>query len=406
MCASLSKNYPQLREFSIGVNPSSMPIVSAVIESICSFKHLTNLRCCGTTLPLPVKAFVHIALLPSLRTFSFAATDIYWTNSQFWLLDHKPRPKLFPALQELGIVTLSSSFAAKLLSYVGSRRLTRLVLKVIRDIPRKDVLRLLEAIGNIDASDVLEHLYILLDVVSNDGQPGDPAPITGKTLQPLYALDRLTRIQLDIHCPWGVDDGDLHEMAYTWPMMTVLELGIERPWRGSSANSVLDLPPPRPTFYGLLMLSRCLQLKTLGLEWNTDVNSPEALMVQEDFSRPRPDICMLGRLRIGLSRVLPGDELRVSGLLARLFLDLKRIETGWVVLWHEERTREQERQASEGEAYVADMPAAERIRAYLGIHTRWRAISQFAQECGFIRYQERNWYFSNYERGYTPSDEE
>ena len=66
----------------------------------------------------------------------------------------------------------------------------------------------------------------------------------------------------------------------------------------------------------------------------------------------------------------------------------------------------QERKASEGEAYVADMPAAERMRAYLGIHTQWRAISQFAQECGFIRYQERNWYFSNYERGYTPSDEE
>ena len=143
-----------------------------------------------------------------------------------------------------------------------------------------------------------------------------------------------------------------------------------------------------------------------SLEWNTDVNSPETLMVQEDFSRPRPDICMLGRLRIGLSRVLPGDEYRVSGLLARLFLDLKIIETGWGALWREERTRAQERKASEGEAYVADMSAAERMRSYLDIHTRWQAISQFAQECGFVRYQERNWYFSNYERGYTPSDEE
>ncbi|KAI0686983.1 hypothetical protein C8Q76DRAFT_635718, partial [Earliella scabrosa] len=237
MLSRLLKICPELREFSLGVIPSSVPIVKSVVDACCSFRRLTSFCCGEMTLPLTFKAITHLALLPDLQVLMFASDRSFWTFDDFWLLDHKPKDKIFPSLRNLGMISSTIDVPLKLLPYVSSRHLEQITIKIDGGVSRKRVKPLFSAIADLKGRKAIEHIHIVMDVlptnknstVTTDGD-ACPEPISETTLGPLLGLYKLSRLILDILCPWSINDDLLHRMSLVWPNLTVLELGIERPW--------------------------------------------------------------------------------------------------------------------------------------------------------------------------------
>ncbi|KAI0769997.1 hypothetical protein C8Q74DRAFT_1369232 [Fomes fomentarius] len=391
MLARLKALCPKLREFTLAVIPSSVPIVNATMDACLSFKHLTEFCCGETTLPITFKAFTHLALLPNLQVLRFASDRTYWTFDDFWLLDHKPKSKIFPALRDIGMIVLTIDLPLKILPYISSRQLKRIEVKVMRDVPRNQINPLFSTILALKGYTSIDHIHMMFDVVRSDGDKNlPPDPICEKTLLPLLALPQLSRLELDILCPWDIDDAFLVRMSLAWPELTVLELGIHRPWQPENLDDDTR-PIPRVTFHGLIALSRvCPNLQTLGVEWAPDVRDTHrrnmGCTVPNVFTR----LSALQQLRVGFSRIRAGEEMGVAGLLSNMFPQLREVESYWRTLYCIELD-ERETRIERGEEVAPDEGRLERWATYERKAEKWRTVEEMLPELVLIREQERAW---------------
>ncbi|KAI0712293.1 hypothetical protein C8Q76DRAFT_797163 [Earliella scabrosa] len=395
----LQMTCPNVREFTFGANPSSVPIVNAVMDACCSFNHLTEFRCGELTLPLSFKALTHLALLPNLRVLKFGSDRTFWTFDDFWLLDHKRKDKIFPALRDIGMITLTVDLPLKILPYVSSRHLERVEVKVIEAVPRKRFKPLFEAIASLKGHMTINHVYVLMDVAPPDPRasvngdaPAYPSPISMTTLAPLFSLPRLLRLELDILCPWDLDDELLLTMGVVWPELEVLELGIERPW-----PLQYRVRPPSATFRGLMALSRaCGHLHTLGLEW-----APDGGDRLGTFPHVFVPLSPVEMLRVGYSRVGADEELAVASLLSNAFPRLREIESHWVYARDGVEEAAWKRHVAEmgGEdavvpgEYEIELDEAEREEwtEYDSRSGAWSTVAGMVPELVLVRKQERTW---------------
>ncbi|KAI0754862.1 hypothetical protein C8Q80DRAFT_394500 [Daedaleopsis nitida] len=387
----LQKLCPNLQQFGMYADPSSVHIGSVVMDACLSFKNLTSFDCGGTTLPLSFKAFTYLASLPNLQQLKFATDRKSWSFDDFWLLDHKPKDKIFPALRDLRMTTLTIRLAMKMLPYIHSRRLRHIEVKVIHAILRKQVLPLVYVICCLRGQYRLEHVELSLDVIRSDGDKSQPPePIRGKTIIPFFSLISLRRLHLDIYCPWDIDDDSLKQVALSCPCLTTLELGVDRPW----PTDVLTRPLPRVTFIGLMWVAlMCPRLETLGIEWHPDVDSAQkdrGAMMPIVFTRESA----LTKLRVGFSRLPERDTLATTSLLSNFFPDLRTVESAWGARRRAEMREAQqirERLEKDGGVYVPDPEQAERCKAYGNHGSQWTLVGQTVPEWSLIRGQERDW---------------
>ena len=402
MLSRLLKICPELREFSLGVIPSSVPIVKSVVDACCNFRRLTSFCCGEMTLPLTFKAITHLALLPDLQVLMFASDRSFWTFDDFWLLDHKPKDKIFPSLRNLGMISSTIDVPLKLLPYVSSRHLEQITIKIDGGVPRKRVKPLFGAIADLKGRRAIEHIHIVMDVlptnknsaVTTDGD-ACPEPISETTLGPLLGLSKLSRLILDILCPWSINDDLLHRMSLVWPNLTVLELGIERPWPLHKR-----VQEPGVTLVGLIVLSHlCEHLHTLGLELTPNV--AEVNHSQGTFPSVFVRLAPLENLCVGLSRIEADEEMAVAGILSNAFPTLKQIDSYWATLKEEDENRElekwreaqgsQEESVEAGTAFEPDEALVARWAEYEAMSVKWHEVERTIPELFLVRTQERRW---------------
>lgn len=391
MLARLKELCPRLREFTLAVIPSSVPIVDATVDACLSFKHLTQFCCGETTLPITFKAFTHLALLPNLQVLRFASDRTYWTFDDFWLLDHKPKSKIFPALRDIGMIVLTIHLPLKILPYISSRQLKRVEVKVMHDVPRNQLNPLFSTISALKGHASIDHIHMVFDVVRSDGDKKlPPDPICEKTLLPLLLLPQLSRLELDILCPWDINDTFLLDMSLAWRKLTILELGIHRPWQPENLDDDTR-PIPRVTFDGLIVVSRvCQYLQTLGVEWAPDVRATPRRNIGITVPNVFTHFSTLQQLRVGLSRIKAGEEMSLAGLLSNIFPQLREVESYWRTLYYTELD-ERETRIERGEEVAPDEGRVERWAAYERKAEKWRVVEELLPELGLIRAQERTW---------------
>ena len=392
---------PDLHDFSVAVDEDSKPLVKAVLDTAMSFKHLTSFRCGSTTLPISIPALIHLALLPNLEVLTFSTDRVSWFQSDFLLLDVKPRSTVFPVLRDIAMLSTTVDVPMKILSYISSRHFTTLNVKVLKPVPRKNLIPFFSAIRGRwqqprrRAS--LKNITISMDVVRSDGSDAPPDPIGLTTIDSILCLRGIRVLHLDLLCPWDVDDGFLFEVAECLPHLVALSLGVERPWHAHArAKSDLFTYRPPATFEGLLEFAReCLDLRSLGVEFDTDVSVP--LSQPGMFRPPFPGArgCALEHLSVGLSRIDVGDDaadVALAGQLSNLFPDLQTFDSCWLDLHDVDRERETARLVREGNAYKADPVVVARMDGCWRQAMAWTTVQRTIQEFSLIRSQEQRWY--------------
>lgn len=398
---------PDLRDFSVAVDEDSKPLVKAVLDTAMSFKHLTSFRCGSTTLPISISALVHLALLPNLQVLTFSTDRISWFKADFLLLDIKPRDTIFPALRDLAMLSTALHIPMKVLSYISSPHFTTLNVKVLKPVPRKQLLPFFYTIRGgrrPQRRASLKNISVSMDVACGDVPP---APITLPTIDSILCLHDIRVLHLDILCPWDVDDGFLNEVAECLPHLNALSLGVERPWHAQPqyANSVLT-HRPSATFSGLLTVAReCLELRSLGVEFDTDVG---VSLDQPDVMHPYfPGArgCELEHFSVGFSRIPDGDDVALAGQLSNLFPDLQSFDSCWIELHDADEGRGRERIEREGAAYKMDADVVARMAECQQQAMAWATVQRTVQEFSLIRSQEQRWFIENVLPGKAKSKE-
>ncbi|KAM5534997.1 hypothetical protein V8D89_011370 [Ganoderma adspersum] len=398
---------PDLHDFSVAVDEDSKPLVKAVLDTAMSFRHLTSFRCGSTTLPISIPALIHLALLPNLEVLTFSTDRVSWFQSDFLLLDIKPRSAVFPAIRDIAMLSTTLEVPMKILSYISSRHFTTLNVKVLKPVPRKNLIPFFNAIRGRwqqpRRRESLKNISISMDVVRSDGSDAPPDPIRLTTIDSILCLRGIRILHLDILCPWDVDDDFLFEVAECLPHLAALNLGAERPWH-AHAQEKSDLLTYRPpaTLEGLLEFAReCLNLRNLGVEFDTDIRVP--LSQPGMFRPPFPGArgCALEHLSVGFSRIDVGPggddamDVALAGQLSNLFPDLQTFDSCWLDLYDADQEREAARRVREGDAYKEDATVAARMDACWRQGMAWTTVQRTIQEFSLVRSQEQRWYIEN-----------
>ncbi|OJT11771.1 hypothetical protein TRAPUB_11683, partial [Trametes pubescens] len=235
MLAQLAERAPHLESLKLNIPPNR---AATPCTMSAGFYNLVSLRLCEGCLPLGPDAFAHLGTLPRLQKLYMSTRSSSWEHEG----PAAPAHSLFPALTRLdATVGGTLSLPAKLLACVSSPHLKMLSLEVENDVPRWEIDSLFAVLTAMPARDCLASLYITVRNVFHTSNmdtvyiaPGRrtraPDPIGEATLAPLTALRGVEVMNLDIHCPFDVDDALLERLGAAWPTITHLILGTRTPW--------------------------------------------------------------------------------------------------------------------------------------------------------------------------------
>ncbi|OJT03950.1 hypothetical protein TRAPUB_5364, partial [Trametes pubescens] len=185
-----------------------------------------------------------------------------------------------------------------------------------------------------------------------------PDPISEATLAPLTALRGVEVMNLDIHCPFDVDNALLERLGAVRPTITHLILGARTPWGiwpgydirvggickapddgdGDGADEAIapldTWTKPRATLLGLLAFTRhCPRLAVLGVECNATLAVVPPALLETRPARGAPPH-PLDMLIVGLSLIV--DPWAVAAVLSDMLPVSLVINESWGYLETEE----------------------------------------------------------------------
>ncbi len=413
---------PGLRELNLFLDPSSRAIAAAVSSIMCDLNHLTAVYLSSEHIPITPHVFVHLALLPNLHVLACSSDRTFWKKSDFGPLPYTMPGRTFPALRTLKLTTPTLHLPTQFLRFVTSRSFAELTVKALDKVPRREIRQLFSALAALPSHRTFHTLSVDVEkVVRSDGRTDiAPSPICQKTLAPLWDLEKLRELYLDIHCPFDVDDALLRKISRTWFDVTSLVLGTTNPWGVHESDAPVDDPHnthttrtglngdgghpnadgdaaeddampagwrrPRVTLPGLVrFVADCDRLDSLGVEVDADTSF---VVVDPRTRRPwcgRKPHPTLSCLALGLSPI--DDPYAVAAYLSYALREIKEVENSWISL---EREVLEDNQPVEREWWS-------RARKYC---IRWETVPTVLPSFATIRLQERRWRILQKRRAY------
>ncbi|CDO69846.1 hypothetical protein BN946_scf184884.g5 [Trametes cinnabarina] len=355
--AEISPGLVYLNLFPTGRSSHACPLIS---NALCSLLHLSDVAIAST--PISLKAFLHLARLPSLRTLGV-------------LLENGIEEQVLAALAESDDANYLPQLTGLSLIYDGGMRVASTIIRKVRS-PHLRNVRIINESESVHSLDMHE-LFLSIAICNGCASirsvyvtvseiPEDDA-ITEYTIAPLLILQKLTELRIRASGRFSINDLACLVIAKTWPDLRTLNLGPQR----------LDETPPA-TLTGLVYLAQgCRHLHSLGLAINPDVTR-------------LPRICKLARPGLGfvqkklvtmdVGRSKIRDPMAVAAFLSDLFPKLDNIDDGFPC---EEDAYDE---------YVETEEEREKILADAVHHTRWSEVMfDFLPEFVQIRKQERRW---------------
>lgn len=163
---------PGLKSIYIFLEPSGPVMVTAVSSMICGLNHLTDVHLGfdSNCIPLNPQAFVHLALLPDLRTLWVSSDRVFWKQGDFGPLPYTLRGRTFPALRTFTVWTPTLHLPVQLLQFVTSPHLTEIYITTTGKVLRRDIRPFFAAIAAHPSRKTLHGLRVEVDRVVHCGK--------------------------------------------------------------------------------------------------------------------------------------------------------------------------------------------------------------------------------------------
>ena len=180
---------------------------------------------------------------------------------------------------------------------------------------------LFSAIFSVQDSERIQVLKIEASI-----KPTSESTLTAQHIEPLFALQRLTTLQLHLRCTFGLDDATLERAAWAWLSIRVLELGPFASHRGTRVTLAALVP----------FAQHCPELQALGFTLDADLSR-----VPLNLCESRTGVACVQRelkvLKVGRARIV--DPEGVAAFLIDLLPRLMDVQHNFTAhfsdLWDE-----------------------------------------------------------------------
>ena len=309
MLTRLQESAPHLLHLTLyaDASPYSATIVSAMSTAIRNLEHLVSVR--TGSLPITEQAFRHLARLPHLEAIDVGLPDAMTQgDGSFLRLSHYD--DFFPSLRELWLAHHSNlSIISHIMPHIRSPRLESIRAQLLDGrvfIPFNDATSFFAAVLLRPNSANIKELGITASIEPTDGPT---STFTEQHLEPLFALRRLTHLELHLRCPFSLDDAVLGRAARSWPCIEVLVLGP-----GVQKDTQATLAALIP------FAQHCPRLHTLIFALDAELSNFDTHDAHADTSQ-----CALRTLEVGPARI--SDAKGVAAFLMGLFPRLRCVRS-------------------------------------------------------------------------------
>lgn len=219
-------------DFQLWDAKSGHPFSPALSLLVSDLRNLRKLSCGKVS--LSESAIRHIASINTLEDLqlpNLAGQIDEW-------LPPESRP-LFPALQFLTIPTIDLSKFSSLLRRMHPH-CPRAIYVENRDCPHKasTLQAFLQSISDTCPRDSFGSLNVVQHIHIDEDDSKD-FDISLSTIRPLFSLRSMVIVELEVNCPFDLDDAALTTMAQSWPKLVHLVLGASVGW-GKQSKITLD----------------------------------------------------------------------------------------------------------------------------------------------------------------------
>ncbi|KAF8547385.1 hypothetical protein OG21DRAFT_924774 [Imleria badia] len=296
--------YPNMKTFSFNTYLDIHPpdaMIQGLSKTIRSWKYLVHVHL--NTLDLDTAAYEHLMRLDSLTSLTLRLRLVYHCLARLReaVLPRKPFPMLTdltfvdcdrhtPSVIEwLNCLHISPSSLTCTLQY--SSRDPQQITDLYRAIAAQLCHKSLETI-------ILEDNYHVISIQVD-------------SIRPLFSFPRLRCVKITHFCTLSLSDGDLVDLATSWPLLEVLYL-----------NYYVETQAPMPTLRGFFhLLQHCPRLQELVIV--VDTRDSEWIDVTCPVVRNH------GMHNLGLGNSYLDDPKRVASILCAIFPSLEEVDATW-----------------------------------------------------------------------------
>jgi len=322
-----------------------------ISETVGTLRHLRHFECRMATISVPV--LLRLADLPALESIHADASVVSESDEEFWTSFENDHLEKFKTLQSLHLRLRTLPMFLKLLMSIHSPYLANVSAWVLEAPSGESVEEFFRNLVAHRCHDALRTIKLRVDAMD-----GPTYVVSRSTFEnSIMKLPNIESLNIDIDCPFDIDDDLLFDMCAAWHQLKKFSLGIERPWQTK----------PKVTLYGLRTLCQlCPDVQELGLHLDTRLNA--AHLDLEERPGAGGYCVMVDHIDVGHSKIM--DPVPIAAALSDIFPYLEEIDTAWP---HEDDgTRDWKEEDYE-------------------MRRRWERVQNLVLYFSNARAQERNW---------------